>query len=496
MAEKDLNLVGKLAPDERAIAEFRLRNISPDDAKYAEASRDLADFLSPKAEWQICAFVQRTLLEARVEFGQAEKRHLDEVDRAMHQISPLNMALLEEKVTKHDQLAVIEEIGRFVSPETKALLHPGTTSYDILDTARAYMFKRAWFEVIRSEISKGIEKLCDISQKAEDEKILQVGRTHLQDTSPVPFALTMAGYAGRIADRVELCDQYFSDLRGKVSGIVGTGASVEMVVAKPGKDSRFFEDTVLGKLGLSSDLTATQVTQKEKVADLGHGLTTLMHVLADFTNDMRMLYSSAIGEITSRDAAQRLGGSSADATKNNPIQYENMTGKAAVVESGMRVLYEMIHSDFQRDLRGSVQARYQPQAMMTQVYEAFLRLNKALSQLSINTDRMERNLQPVRDNPSEAMVAILRGKGFVHSQYGVGHDFVKEIGKVAKSTGRKLVDVALEDSEFSALYKTLPENHQQILQGRLENYVGTAYQRANLLRTYARYTAKRTFELK
>ena len=151
MAEKDLNLVGKLAPDERAIAEFRLRNISPDDAKYAEASRDLADFLSPKAEWQICAFVQRTLLEARVEFGQAEKRHLDEVDRAMHQISPLNMALLEEKVTKHDQLAVIEEIGRFVSPETKALLHPGTTSYDILDTARAYMFKRAWFEVIRSE---------------------------------------------------------------------------------------------------------------------------------------------------------------------------------------------------------------------------------------------------------------------------------------------------------------------------------------------------------
>src|SRR3989338_3430693 len=161
MAEKDLNLVGKLAPDERAIAEFRLRNISPDDAKYAEASRDLADFLSPKAEWQICAFVQRTLLEARVEFGQSEKRHLDEVDRAMHQISPLNMALLEEKVTKHDQLAVIEEIGRFVSPETKALLHPGTTSYDILDTVRSHLFGKAWDKVMQPRVNGVLTQLCD-----------------------------------------------------------------------------------------------------------------------------------------------------------------------------------------------------------------------------------------------------------------------------------------------------------------------------------------------
>lgn len=76
-----------------------------------------------------------------------------------------------------------------------------------------------------------------------------------------------------------------------------------------------------------------------------------MGVLADFANDMRMLYSSEIQEVTSMDAAKRLGGSSADAGKNNPINWENIAGKFAVVESGMRVLYAMITTDFQRDLR-------------------------------------------------------------------------------------------------------------------------------------------------
>jgi adenylosuccinate lyase len=76
----------------------------------------------------------------------------------------------------------------------------------------------------------------------------------------------------------------------------------------------------------------------------------------------------------------------------------------------MLVLYDMIHSDLQRDLRGSVQARYQPNQMITQVFESFNRANRALDTLSINEDKMAENLKDVRDNPSEAMVAILRGE--------------------------------------------------------------------------------------
>ncbi len=483
--EDRLDLVGKLDEATRARRRFALDCTSPDDAKYSEATQNLVGLLSATAEWKACAFMQKILLETRVEFGQAEQRHVDEVEQALEKIDPLNMALIEEDrklKINHDQLAVIEELGRYISPETKALLHPGTTSYDILDTVRAYLFRRAWSTTIRPEIAKPIEFLCGLSERSME--ILQVGRTHLQRTSPILFGGMLAGYAARLAERVERCDSYFANLKGKASGIVGTGASIDMVIGQ-GK-SLDFEKAFLAKLGLEPDLTATQIVQKEALADVGHGLTTLMHVLGDFANDVRILYSSEINEVTSRDNAERLGGSSADATKDNPVQYENMTGKAKIVESGMCILYGMISSDLQRDLRGSVMGRYQPQAMMVETYEAFRRLGKALPNLSINEDSIARNLQYVRNNPSEAMVAILRGEGWSHTKYGVGHDFVKEIGKKSKKTGRKLFEVAREDGEFNIVYDSLPQHKRDILLGGLEEYTGSSRERAQHNREYAR----------
>lgn len=476
------SLVEKLSDEERIFREFTLNCISPDDSKYYKASRDLKDYLTADAEWRTCAYVQLVLLETRVAFGEADQVHVDRVSEALGKISPLNMALIEEQVTMHDQLAVIEEIGRFVPAETKALLHPGTTSYDILDTVRSYLFKKAWKDIIRPGVEKPIGKLCEIAENSMD--VLQVGRTHLQDTSPVLFGGVIAGYAARLTERLERCDYSFNELRGKISGIVGTGASIDMVIGE-GK-SIDFEKAVLERLNLKPDYTASQIVQKERLCDVGQGLTTLMHVLGDFSNDIRMLYSSAIGEVVSRDTSARLGGSSSDASKDNPISWENMAGKVAGVESGMRVLYEMISSDFQRDLRSSVQARYQPQAMMTQTYEAFLRENKSLDKLDYNIDVIKRNLEKVRRNPSEAMVAILRGEQWVHPEFGVGHSFVKEMAKKAKGSVDDILVVALQDEHFEALYDSLPGYKQEILQGKLELYTGSAKERAMENLDYAR----------
>jgi len=482
MAEKNLDQIAQLTPEEVAISNYRLKSVSPDEGKYSKATDKLRLYLSADAEWRECARIQYLLLETRAEYSQATIEQVEEVKQALEKFSPLNASLLEEKVTKHDQLAVIDELGRHISPETKALLHPGTTSFDPLDTARAGLMRGAWFNVIRPEIINTIEGLCNLSEEYIDA--LQVGRTHLQDTSPVLFGGVTAIYAARIAERMARCDLYFEDLRGKISGIVGTGASIEMVI---GKDKSLeFEKRVLEKLSLEPDITATQVTQKERLADVGHGITSLMHVLGDFANDMRMLYSSAIKEVTDLDSAARLGGSSADAGKNNPINWENISGKAAVVEGGMRALYEMIKTDFQRDLRSSVQARYQPGLMMVETYESFVRTNKGLKTLFVNKESLEKNLIPVRENPTEAMIAILRGEGWIHSTLGVGHDFVKKKAGEAKKRKVKLMDVCLEDSEFVELYQKLPKLKQEILFGELEKYTGSAKERARRNIDYAK----------
>lgn len=461
--------------------EDRLRNISPDDAKYAKDSEKLIPYLSAEAEWLACAKVQRTLLETRVEFGRAKREQLDVLDAIMPKLSAARMDELEGKL-RHDQLAVIEEMGAHAGDEIKALLHPGTTSYDILDTARSYLLKNAWNTVMRPKIGETIEKLCTLAESSKD--VLRAGRTHLQDTSPVTYGGMFAGYAARLAERTDKCDSAFNNLRGKISGIVGTGGSIDAVIGQ-GK-SLEFEECVLAKLGLKPDLTATQVVQKERLSDAGHALTTLMHVLGDFANDVRILYSSAIGELTSLAAKARLAGSSADAAKNNPINYENIAGKAAVVESGMRVLYEMIKTDLERDLRSSVQARYQPQGMMVQTYESFCRASKALDDLFIIQDRTAENLKRVRQFPSEAMTAITRAHGYVHPQHGVGHSAVAEFSKIAKKEGTPLLHVALRDFHFREFYNTLPDNHMRILQGELEHYLGSAHARAEHNIMYAR----------
>lgn len=480
-----MNLTEKLSEEEQRIARLRLKSISPNDGKYAKDSQKLVPYLSAEAEWRAFALVQRALLATRVEFGLAEQRHLDEIDKAIEKFDPLNAALLEEGPVKHDQLAVLDELGNHMSEETKALLHPGTTSYDIVDTTRAHLFKGAWKDVVRPKVAEVLEKLCYLAE--ENSNVLQTGRTHLQRTSPVPFMTTLALYAARIANRTEKCDDAFGDLRGKVSGIVGTGASIDAVIGE-GK-SLEFEEKVLAKFGLKPDYTATQVTQKERLCDVGNGIVTLMRVLGDFANDMRILYSSEINEVTSRDAAKRLGGSSADAGKNNPINWENIAGKVAVVESGMRVLYEMIQTDLQRDLRSSVQGRYQPHQMIAETYESFCRASRALDQLSVNRDIMRQHLHVVQTFPSEAMVAILRGHGYVHPKHGVGHEAVKEFSKVAKRENQPLIAVALDDEHFKGFYNGLTQKERDILDGRLEFYLGSSLDRARLNMEYARKVA-------
>jgi adenylosuccinate lyase len=485
---EDLDHVSKLEPQKRFLEEYTLKNISPLDAKYREAAQRLAPYLSADAEWRTFAYVQKVILETRRDFGQAEQWNVDEVEAALKKISPLNMDLLEKEVTKHDQLAVIEEIGRFVSPQTKALMHPGTTSYDIIDTSRAYNFKNAWRVELRPEAVKTIKGLCKLSKRSS--KLLQAGRTHLKKTTPLPLDLRFSQYAGRLADRMEKCDQAFGDLRGKISGMVGTGAGIDMNIGE-GK-SMEFEKAVLDKLGLKPEYTATQITSKERYADVGHGLTTMMHVLGKFANDMRLLYADGINEVTSRDNAERLSGSSADAMKNNPEQYEHVKANVPIVKSGMEILYSIIIVDLDRDLTDSKPQRYQPVAMMAEILESFTRINeKCLPQLSINTDKLIENLESVRRNPSEAMTSILRGEKWVHTKYGVGHDFVKEVGKKAKKENRPLLEVSLEDSEFRTVYDGLPPIKKDILGGKLEFYIGSAHERARKNISYARRIANK-----
>jgi adenylosuccinate lyase len=198
---------------------------------------------------------------------------------------------------------------------------------------------------------------------------------------------------------------------------------------------------------------------------------------------MRLLYSSAIGEVSSLDAAARLKGSSADAGKNNPINWENIAGKAKMAAATTTVTYLSIESDLQRDLRNSVLGRYQPQLLLSEFYESVKRATRSLRDLTVIEPRMAENLNALRNSPTEAMTAILRAHGYVHPSGKLPHDLVAESAKEAKATKTKLLDVALQDKPFAELFQTLSDRQRQILQGEIELYTG--FHKERMLRRLA-----------
>jgi hypothetical protein len=125
--------------------------------------------------------------------------------------------------------------------------------------------------------------------------------------------------------------------------------------------------------------------------------------------------------------------------------------------------------------------------MITEVFESLSRANRALWSLSVNEDKISENLKKIRNNPSEALVAILRWESWwIHSKYWVWHDFVKEMAKKSKIESKNLIEVCLEDWEFLELFNWLSEEKKSILKWELERYIWTSLERAKMNISFSR----------
>lgn len=272
----------------------------------------------------------------------------------------------------------------------------------------------------------------------------------------------------RVAERYREIDRAAGKLKGKISGIVGTRASTGTVVGQ--ENAREFERYVLELLGLEPCMAASQVTHKEGVVDLAHYIATLDGVFADLSNSMRSLQRSEISEVTQGDTKERLGGSSADPSKNNPIDFENVNGLWEDVIGGMMTLYHLQVSDHQRDLRGSVQHRFEPTHVICSTYDSQKRLTRVMNNLMVLPANMNTHLQSAnRYSVAEALNATLKAHGFPDA-----HETVKAISREAIKSGRPLMSVALEKPEINDLWGRAFTPEQRLRLTDIRTYYGDA----------------------
>ena len=168
----------------------------------------------------------------------------------------LENILENEKKTRHDVTAFVQEVASQVGGSEGAYVHWGLTSSDVLDSALALLIREASHIL---EKSFTLLKRALLEQAKKHVDTLCCGRTHGVMAEPITFGLKLAGFLmelQRNEQRVVRAVQ--QALVGKVSGAVGAYGTLPPEL----------EYKVCEELGLSREVAATQVVPRDRHAEV------------------------------------------------------------------------------------------------------------------------------------------------------------------------------------------------------------------------------------
>ena len=170
-----------------------------------------------------------------------------------------------------------------------------------------------------------------LEQKAEEFKdIVKIGRTHLQDATPLTLGQEFSGYAAQIEQAHEAIAPVFKHLSELAIGgtAVGTGLNT-----KEGYDRMMVEEisAITGHKFKTARNKFAALAAHDAIVELSGALKTLAAALMKIANDIRWLASgprSGLGELT---LPANEPGSSIMPGKVNPTQSEMVTMVACQV---------------------------------------------------------------------------------------------------------------------------------------------------------------------
>ncbi|MDX1411853.1 MAG: class II fumarate hydratase [Nitrospirales bacterium] len=226
----------------------------------------------------------------------------------------------------------IERLGGTLGSKTP--VHPndhcnrGQSSNDVFPTAMHIAAVEQLHHVLIPSLEHMRRTLYEKSQAWND--IVKIGRTHLQDATPLTLGQEFSGYVEQVKlgiDRIQDCLKRLYPL-AQGGTAVGTGLN-----AKPGFDERFAEEVAkLTNLPFKSAANKFEaLVAHDAMVELSGGLNTIAVSLNKIANDIRLLGSgprSGLGELL---LPENEPGSSIMPGKVNPTQCEAMTMVCAQV---------------------------------------------------------------------------------------------------------------------------------------------------------------------
>ena len=336
-----------------------------------------------------------------------------------------------EKITKHDVIAFLTYLSKFVG-ESSRFVHQGLTSSDVLDTCFNIQLVNA-----SNYLEKGLQDLLDVIKVRafEHKNTICIGRSHGIFAEPTTFGLKLAqAYAEMKRNLLRLQNAKIEISTGALSGAVGTFANIDPRV----------EEMVCKKLNLNPEIISTQIIPRDRHAMFFSVLAIVASSIERIATEIRHLSRSEVLE-AEENFSEGQKGSSAMPHKRNPVLTENLTGLARLIRMAVIPALENITLWHERDIsHSSVERNIGPDTTITLDF-AISRLTKVIKDLRVYPENMKRNMEKSKGlYNSQQLLLMLTQKGV--SREDAYANVQKVAMKVWNSENLDFIEEAQRDS--------------------------------------------------
>ncbi len=391
-----------------------LTAITPIDGRYQSKTTSLSKYFS---EWAL--FKYRTLVEVEYfialceiplpQLADFDAKNFEKLRSIYTNFTTANAQAMKdiEKVTNHDVKAVEyflkEQFDVLGLQKWKEFIHFGLTSQDINNTAIPLSIKESVIENIIPEINSVKDALSKFAN--EWANIPMLARTHGQPASPTRLGKELEVFVVRLNEQLEILNQV--KWAAKFGGATGNFNAHH--VAYKQIDWRNFGDSFLDKhLGLYRSHPTTQIEHYDHMANLFDTFKRINTILIDFSRDIWTYIS--MDYFKQKIKAGEVG-SSAMPHKVNPIDFENAEGNLGLANAVFEHLSAKLPiSRLQRDLTDSTVLR-NVGVPFGHTLIALNSLNKGLSKLLLNEEKIAADLENNWAVVAEAIQTVLRREG-------------------------------------------------------------------------------------
>jgi fumarate hydratase class II len=277
---------------------------------------------------------------------------------------------------------------------------------------------------------KGIhERLADQARRWDD--IVKIGRTHLQDATPLTLGQEFSGYASQVEDCIARVEAVLPRLMRLAQGgtAVGTGLNAP----------KGFGEEIAKEVSLLTQLPFTSAANKfaelaahDTLVELSGALNVIAVALTKIANDIRLLGSGPRCGLGELKLPENEPGSSIMPGKVNPTQAEMLTMVAAqVMGNNLAVTVG--------GMQGHLELNVFKPLIGANVIRSINLLSTAMESF---TQRMLDGTEPNVERINELMFRSLMLVTALAPQ--IGYDNAASIAKHAHKTGKTLKEAGLE----------------------------------------------------